>query len=76
MFAQQPLSLEDAVKKALRNNYEIRIARQNAEIAKTIIAGEWPADILYLAWAQVSQPFDNSPNRTGAGGRDNIIQIL
>lgn len=70
-FSQVELSLEDAVRKALDNNYDIRISAKNSEIAENNnswgMAGRYP--VLSLGLNQ-SNRFDNTPNRTGTGGRD------
>ena len=50
--AQYPLSLADAIKTGLENNFQIRIAQQNYEIAVLTntqgAAGRWPSITLGL----------------------------
>jgi len=71
LMAQQPLSLEDAIRKGLENNYGIRITRQNIAIAENNntwgMAGRYP--VLTLGVNQVNR-FDNTPDYTGGGDRD------
>ena len=60
--AQYPLSLADAIKTGLENNFQIRIAQQNYEIAALTntqgAAGRWPSITLGLNNAN---RYDNTP---------------
>ena len=62
MQAQYPLSLADAIKTGLENNFQIRIAQQNYEIAAMTntqgAAGRWPSITLGLNNAN---RYDNTP---------------
>ncbi len=63
--AQVPLSLEDAIRKGLENNYQIRISNMNVEIAENNntwgMAGRYP--VLTLGASQRNR-YDDMPSNT------------
>jgi len=62
LYAQQPLSLDDAILKGLDNNFQIRITNQEYNIAKLNnkqgTAGRWPSITL---GANSINRYDNTP---------------
>lgn len=68
----QDLSLVDALKKGLENNYDIRIAKQNVRIAENNntwgAAGRYPTLDLGLAF---NNTFSDDPGSTSPGTREN-----
>lgn len=77
LTAQESLSLEGAIRKGLENNFQIRISRQNTEIAKNNNAwgtvGRYPS--INLGVSQNNR-FDDSPSRTVPGTRDKLMTNL
>ena len=73
-FAQQQLSLMDAVRAGLENNFKILISEQNLEIAKNNnvwgTAGFWPSIAL---GARQYNRYDNAPDRIDESERDKYV---
>jgi len=71
VFAQNNLSLADAIKKGLENNYQIRISEYNVELAKNNNAwgtvGRFPA---ITAGLNQANRFDDMPGKTAPGTRE------
>ncbi len=80
--SQQPLSLSEAIALGLENNYQIRIADQNALIAKNdnrwSAAGRWP-QLSFSAngsWFRTGSPTAFTPQRLTGGLGPDINWVL
>ncbi len=76
-YAQEALSLSGALEKGLENNFQIRIARQNLEIAKNNntwgTAGRYPSLDLGFTF---NNTYNNDPSTTFPGERDKYLLQL
>lgn len=78
LFAAEPLSLAEALKKGLDNNFQIRIARQNVKIADNTnswgMAGRYPTlDIGLIS----NNTYNDDPSTAVPGERDKyLFQLL
>jgi outer membrane protein TolC len=73
-YAQEELSLSGALEKGLENNFQIRIARQNLEIARNNntwgTAGRYPSLNVGFTF---NNSYKNDPSTTSPGERDKYL---